>query len=55
MNNGKGKIVINIKLSLLLCFMYPIGDAVKNIDVPFISHNVVFKLFKGIPFKDFQQ
>jgi hypothetical protein len=39
-NNGEGKIVINIKLSLVLCFMYPIGDALETL--MFLSYHIMW-------------
>jgi hypothetical protein len=39
-NNGEGKIVINIKLSLVLCFMYPSGDALKTL--MFLSYHIMW-------------
>jgi hypothetical protein len=40
MNNREGKIVINIKLSLVLCFMYPSGDALKIL--MFLSYHIMW-------------
>jgi hypothetical protein len=40
MNNEEGKIVINIELSLVLCFMYPSGDVLKIL--MFLSYHIMW-------------